>query len=161
MIRRPPRSTLFPYTTLFRSQLQAAGQRTNPHGLRAAWALLQLSLQAAPNTVLFAQLLVCEYDVVAFVLTSSDFHIRARATTVPHPCLAVHAQHIAWVVDYFRDDGLCHVLLFSLQHAWWRHDPRRRTTAPKNDWSLSLSQEPSKACLAVVHELTQVDGRYY
>src|SRR2546430_10162966 len=25
MIRRPPRSTLFPYTTLFRSQLRAAG----------------------------------------------------------------------------------------------------------------------------------------
>src|SRR2546430_12541775 len=25
MIRRPPRSTLFPYTTLFRSQLAAAG----------------------------------------------------------------------------------------------------------------------------------------
>src|SRR3712207_8472118 len=29
MIRRPPRSTLFPYTTLFRSaQLEAAGERT-------------------------------------------------------------------------------------------------------------------------------------
>src|SRR2546426_5103210 len=27
MIRRPPRSTLFPYTTLFRSRLQAARQR--------------------------------------------------------------------------------------------------------------------------------------
>src|SRR3989449_11665825 len=27
MIRRPPRSTLFPYTTLFRSLLLAAGQR--------------------------------------------------------------------------------------------------------------------------------------
>src|SRR2546422_3590551 len=26
MIRRPPRSTLFPYTTLFRSPLQARGQ---------------------------------------------------------------------------------------------------------------------------------------
>jgi len=26
MIRRPPRSTLFPYTTLFRSQKQAAEQ---------------------------------------------------------------------------------------------------------------------------------------
>src|SRR2546429_7369026 len=25
MIRRPPRSTLFPYTTLFRSRVQAAG----------------------------------------------------------------------------------------------------------------------------------------
>src|SRR5258705_7048720 len=31
MIRRPPRSTLFPYTTLFRSQLLARGQR---HGDR-------------------------------------------------------------------------------------------------------------------------------
>src|SRR2546425_2074041 len=29
MIRRPPRSTLFPYTTLFRSQVTAAGQ-THP-----------------------------------------------------------------------------------------------------------------------------------
>src|SRR2546426_6139233 len=27
MIRRPPRSTLFPYTTLFRSHLRQAGQR--------------------------------------------------------------------------------------------------------------------------------------
>src|SRR2546425_1368907 len=27
MIRRPPRSTLFPYTTLFRSQMTRAGQR--------------------------------------------------------------------------------------------------------------------------------------
>src|SRR5256885_13236259 len=26
MIRRPPRSTLFPYTTLFRSQLRASGR---------------------------------------------------------------------------------------------------------------------------------------
>src|SRR3989442_2892675 len=28
MIRRPPRSTLFPYTTLFRSQIRADGRRT-------------------------------------------------------------------------------------------------------------------------------------
>src|SRR5256885_9731223 len=32
MIRRPPRSTLFPYTTLFRSQAAHAG--TTPLGLR-------------------------------------------------------------------------------------------------------------------------------
>src|SRR5947207_12241345 len=31
MIRRPPRSTLFPYTTLFRSQSTHRGRR--PHGL--------------------------------------------------------------------------------------------------------------------------------
>src|SRR3712207_8400738 len=30
MIRRPPRSTLFPYTTLFRSVLQLAGPRALP-----------------------------------------------------------------------------------------------------------------------------------
>src|SRR2546422_6267635 len=39
MIRRPPRSTLFPYTTLFRSRLAAAGaRRSRPRGaLRAVF----------------------------------------------------------------------------------------------------------------------------
>src|SRR5260370_35396267 len=42
MIRRPPRSTLFPYTTLFRSQMATASARTTwttscpPHGRRPA-----------------------------------------------------------------------------------------------------------------------------
>src|SRR5476649_864249 len=39
MIRRPPRSTLFPYTTLFRSQIghpTVAEQRRSPHGRRLA-----------------------------------------------------------------------------------------------------------------------------
>src|SRR2546426_5959549 len=34
MIRRPPRSTLFPYTTLFRSCKQCAGRRQSPVSLR-------------------------------------------------------------------------------------------------------------------------------
>src|SRR3712207_6940190 len=32
MIRRPPRSTLFPYTTLFRSQLRPASRETGGRG---------------------------------------------------------------------------------------------------------------------------------
>src|SRR5256885_10677052 len=32
MIRRPPRSTLFPYTTLFRSQLERRGRHAAQHG---------------------------------------------------------------------------------------------------------------------------------
>src|SRR5690606_39603524 len=32
MIRRPPRSTLFPYTTLFRSEVQPARRVTSGHG---------------------------------------------------------------------------------------------------------------------------------
>src|SRR3712207_9367033 len=35
MIRRPPRSTLFPYTTLFRSLGPGPGKADYPHGLRA------------------------------------------------------------------------------------------------------------------------------
>src|SRR5256886_14765636 len=34
MIRRPPRSTLFPYTTLFRSKGHGAGRRDLPDGQR-------------------------------------------------------------------------------------------------------------------------------
>src|SRR3712207_7787286 len=36
MIRRPPRSTLFPYTTLFRSQRQRIGTDVDEHGGAAA-----------------------------------------------------------------------------------------------------------------------------
>src|SRR5258708_25599716 len=43
MIRRPPRSTLFPYTTLFRSRRQFAGRRQDP-----AAALVVLADDARP-----------------------------------------------------------------------------------------------------------------
>src|SRR3712207_7978555 len=36
MIRRPPRSTLFPYTTLFRSKAAGSQQRIAPHQHAAA-----------------------------------------------------------------------------------------------------------------------------
>src|SRR3712207_7386286 len=39
MIRRPPRSTLFPYTTLFRSAVaMAVASRKDPSPHRCAWA---------------------------------------------------------------------------------------------------------------------------
>src|SRR2546430_5293561 len=38
MIRRPPRSTLFPYTTLFRSPPGAQAVRSIPHGVGASAA---------------------------------------------------------------------------------------------------------------------------
>src|SRR5256885_10178116 len=37
MIRRPPRSTLFPYTTLFRSYRRAAQDRRSAHQSHGAW----------------------------------------------------------------------------------------------------------------------------
>src|SRR5258707_3085352 len=61
MIRRPPRSTLFPYTTLFRSSrarsenpidapLNAGnGSFMNPHLFRSILLLVALSFAAAPS----------------------------------------------------------------------------------------------------------------
>src|SRR2546429_4476133 len=46
MIRRPPRSTLFPYTTLFRSPL---GSHAAPHRSLAASAYRLSSLSPAPH----------------------------------------------------------------------------------------------------------------
>src|SRR3712207_7005523 len=62
MIRRPPRSTLFPYTTLFRSAVLIAG----PIGLYALW---RLGWRSAPALVLgglppLAALAI--YDLAAF-----------------------------------------------------------------------------------------------
>src|SRR3989441_1916982 len=54
MIRRPPRSTLFPYTTLFRSQQhiaadeeQVGGVREGRHGLRSRRAAERWSYRPA------------------------------------------------------------------------------------------------------------------
>src|SRR3712207_9190157 len=47
MIRRPPRSTLFPYTTLFRSQLSAQQQRRLVGGMGGERVLHQPGAQAA------------------------------------------------------------------------------------------------------------------
>src|SRR3712207_7814533 len=44
MIRRPPRSTLFPYTTLFRSRLDVAGLRDRDHHLLLADEVLDVDL---------------------------------------------------------------------------------------------------------------------
>src|ERR1039458_8886568 len=59
MIRRPPRSTLFPYTTLFRSARRRTWHRQNAPGggrpphpdlARIRWPLLRLSEPARPHS---------------------------------------------------------------------------------------------------------------
>src|SRR5256885_16753117 len=59
MIRRPPRSTLFPYTTLFRSILRSADQvikRLLPGVLanRGRWVIVALAAHAARPVILLA-----------------------------------------------------------------------------------------------------------
>src|SRR5258708_28710677 len=65
MIRRPPRSTLFPYTTLFRSMLPAA--------LRVSVvALAQVSATALASTVMFP---ACDPPMP--VLTTTELRVSA------------------------------------------------------------------------------------
>src|SRR2546430_5449724 len=49
MIRRPPRSTLFPYTTLFRSNTNISGASANPDGDRFP-NLLEYAMGLNPKT---------------------------------------------------------------------------------------------------------------
>src|SRR5260370_25458694 len=50
MIRRPPRSTLFPYTTLFRSVSSCTTERRNALRLLRPTALLRYSLRSEEHT---------------------------------------------------------------------------------------------------------------
>src|SRR2546422_3240659 len=49
MIRRPPRSTLFPYTTLFRSVILLSSGSSETFGIRWKTTLAQLSAWAQPR----------------------------------------------------------------------------------------------------------------
>src|SRR3712207_8695796 len=57
MIRRPPRSTLFPYTTLFRSGPGGAPSTNTGHSLASGWTTSWLP-QPAPNSVVPVGILI-------------------------------------------------------------------------------------------------------
>src|SRR5436309_6203152 len=72
MIRRPPRSTLFPYTTLFRSR----GRRARPEGAaRELWAI-PLIVCAWANTHLSVYL---AFVLLAFYALDALWSARGRA----------------------------------------------------------------------------------
>src|SRR3712207_7419513 len=51
MIRRPPRSTLFPYTTLFRSRHGTSGPAIRGQGSVDAWTALGWDATVAPRNL--------------------------------------------------------------------------------------------------------------
>src|SRR6266850_3428899 len=65
MIRRPPRSTLFPYTTLFRSPTAVLGRPVHPHEARLVEDALPLAkaLGDRKSTRLNSSHLVISYAV--------------------------------------------------------------------------------------------------
>src|SRR3712207_7743852 len=98
MIRRPPRSTLFPYTTLFRSAHDAAMKflaggdaviidlRYTPGGSPAA---VQYRSEEHTSELQSRQYLVCR-----LLLEKKKNNVR-HAQTSPAPCLCTHKnQHL-------------------------------------------------------------------
>src|SRR2546430_12979537 len=78
MIRRPPRSTLFPYTTLFRSRA-LHGARRRPVALRAQRALSRRSLRSEEHT---SELQSQSNLVCRLLLEKKKTHVKRAAVYV-------------------------------------------------------------------------------
>src|ERR1043165_3183935 len=88
MIRRPPRSTLFPYTTLFRSDGRSSSRSFNALGaleseVSASGAVTEFKdfdAQLQPHTMTVSPVDGATYDV------SLAYDLMGRVTTVTQPC---------------------------------------------------------------------------
>src|SRR3712207_7645494 len=101
MIRRPPRSTLFPYTTLFRSArrrhaAQSAEGRGRPQLRQQALERDPLCLppdrrersEEHTSELQSRQYLVCR------LLLEKKKNVKSHRTHIIHPDLAVHDRHV-------------------------------------------------------------------
>src|SRR2546425_12829434 len=95
MIRRPPRSTLFPYTTLFRSLLTEQRDADAVHLDELARAVRDLGGLGQKNHAAYPQSLTMAVATgwlyaLYFSNTSSPSHVRSRFVSIPgksgHPC---------------------------------------------------------------------------
>src|SRR5258708_17875478 len=85
MIRRPPRSTLFPYTTLFRSNVDRLFEpfyTTKPNGMGMGLAICR-SIITAHKGRLWATPNVPRGAVFQFTLPSDDRHNRELCPVLP------------------------------------------------------------------------------
>src|SRR2546422_11687518 len=81
MIRRPPRSTLFPYTTLFRSNLTTAGSLATSIGIGAGNTLEGLGAAYLVHRVANGRrALQHSGDIVKFALLAAVVHTTVAPT---------------------------------------------------------------------------------
>src|SRR3712207_7259900 len=101
MIRRPPRSTLFPYTTLFRSA-PGRGRRllsglTAAAPLSGVWAVPALTVyspfprRSEEHT---SELQSRQYLVCRLLLEKKKKHLTVFLSLVPHPPCCLSLRHI-------------------------------------------------------------------
>src|SRR5256885_12058878 len=81
MIRRPPRSTLFPYTTLFRSQDSVVARMAR--GLQRHGLCVRTARQDRKSTRLNSSHLVISYAVFCLKKKKSQTEIKAFHSQIP------------------------------------------------------------------------------
>src|SRR3712207_6987862 len=87
MIRRPPRSTLFPYTTLFRSPIPAAG----PSHISERWQVLALSGSFGCVVVRYFTQNLC--DTIWNHIHTSSFGKRGYPSFVDRKSTRLNSSH--------------------------------------------------------------------
>src|SRR3712207_9453556 len=104
MIRRPPRSTLFPYTTLFRSNAEITMKPQNSVDLEATTAKQTLRLIDALEENDDVQEVYANFDisdeVMAATLEAKSSRppcAKARTARSRRPSALGHPRHRAWV----------------------------------------------------------------
>src|SRR5256885_8450324 len=95
MIRRPPRSTLFPYTTLFRSQVLPKSEKCLPRGETLRWS--GVTAGDRKSTRLNSSHLVISYAV--FCLKKKKNYESTNVMWLTIVCLM-----LAFAVDRLSDD---------------------------------------------------------
>src|SRR3712207_8079356 len=100
MIRRPPRSTLFPYTTLFRSVVRAPRVRQDRGFLEEGAHALQLMLASVTGAVIEARNLTKSYGGVEAVkgIDRSEEHTSELQSRQYLVCrlLLEKKKHLQW-----------------------------------------------------------------
>src|SRR3712207_8099741 len=90
MIRRPPRSTLFPYTTLFRSGVLGSGTIA---GIGFTVSLLIANLAFEGDLLAEAKIGVLAAGVVASVLTAAVFRVTGMLPREDRKSTRLNSSH--------------------------------------------------------------------
>src|SRR5690348_10491836 len=83
MLRQPPRSTLFPYTTLFRSSSAPSSLRSSPTGPSHAWS--DGGVHVAPRSEEHTSELQSPVHLVCRLLLEKKKKVPSHAAPRPHP----------------------------------------------------------------------------
>src|SRR2546429_4675426 len=124
MIRRPPRSTLFPYTTLFRSIAALAGGAKRVTAIESSAPALEVAKEnLAANPLDASRVAFGRTDVFSELRTLRDRGAQFDMVVLDPPKFAPTAAQVRNAARAYKDINL---LFFS---------SRRRHTICSRDWS--------------------------